>query len=189
MSSAARKTQLTPITGAPPAALSVAEYLGPAEVTAVHGGEVEVELPGGAPARAAMALAFPYVPCPGDELLIIGRGGDHYVIGVLRGSGQSVFSFPGDVSLRAEGGALRLSGDEVEIAGRDVSLHAEALRVVAGSVVEKLRSLYQRISGPMSVHAQQAHAVVEGASVTQARSAAIVTEETVTINGRQVHLG
>jgi len=188
MSSAARKTKLT-ITGVS-AATAAAEYLGPAEVLEVRGDEVDVELPDGAAVRARMALAFPYEPAPGDDLLVIGRGSAHYVIGVLRAAGRTELSFQGDVSLRAAGGSIRIQGDEgVEIAGREVRVQARSLHIVAESVVEKLRSLYQRIAGTASVHAEQTHTVVTGTALIQAKSAAIVTEETVTINGRQVHLG
>lgn len=188
MSSAARKTKPT-ITGIP-AVAAAADYLGPADVLEVAGDEVDVELPDGAAVRARMALAFPYEPAPGDELLIIGRGADHYVIGVLRAAGRTELSFQGDVSIRASGGTVRIHGDEgVEVAGPKVTLHARSLDIVADTVVEKLRSLYQRIVGTASVHAEQMHTVVTGTALTQAKSAAIVTEETVTINGRKVHLG
>src|SRR5262245_55855191 len=71
------------------------EYLGPAVVTEVAADDVVCELPPGPAVRARLALAFPYRPAPGDTLLVIGRGGAHYVIGVLSGSGQTVLAFQG----------------------------------------------------------------------------------------------
>lgn len=165
-------------------------HLGPADVIEVDGGEVVVELSDGAVARATPAFAAPYAPAVGDVLLVIGRGGQHWAIGVIQGSGRTTLRFQGDVDLTAEGGAVRIEGDRgVEIRGPDLSVHADKIQVVAGAVVEKFTSLYQRVSDLLSVRAQRSHTVVDEASVTQAKSAAIVTEETVTINGREVHLG
>src|SRR5579863_1161814 len=84
---------------------ALAEYLGPAPVVRVEGSDVVVELPSGALVRAALAFAFPYAPAAGDVLLVIGKDDAHYAIGVLQGQGRTTLTFPGDVELRAEGGA------------------------------------------------------------------------------------
>jgi hypothetical protein len=165
-------------------------YLGPAEVVAVQGSTVRVSLPDGAVVHAELALAYPYEPAEGDVLLVIGRLSDHYVIGVLRGAGRAVLAFQGDVELRAVGGSLRLSGDEsVELHGQAVQVHTGRLQVVADAAVQTFTSLCQRVRSLLSTHAGEAHTVVEGASHTQAKSASILTGETMTINGKQIHLG
>lgn len=165
-------------------------FLGPAEVIEVNASEVKVELPDGAVVRAELALAFPYEPSPGDTLLVIGKGGDHYSIGVLRGTGRAALSFQGDVDLRAVGGSLTLAADKgVEIEGQEVLVRSRKLRMVAESVIEKFTSVYQRVGQLLSVHAKEMHTVVEETSLTQAKSASITTEETVTVNGKQIHLG
>lgn len=164
--------------------------LGPAEVIEVNASEVKVELPDGSIVRAALALAFPYEPSVGDTLLVIGKGDDHYSIGVLRGTGKAALSFQGDVDLRAVGGSLTLAADKgVEIEGPEVLVRSSKLRMIAETVIEKFASVYQRVSGLLSVHAKEAHTVVEEASLTHAKSASITTEETVTVNGKQIHLG
>jgi len=165
-------------------------FLGPAEVVEAHGSSAQVELPGGAVVRAEMALAYPYEPATGDVLLVIGRGADHYVIGVLRGAGKAALAFQGNVALRAVGGSLTLSGDEgVELHGPELGIHVRKLRVVADAAVQTFTSLCQRVSGLLSVHAGQAQTLVDGASHAQSKSATILTEETMTINGKQIHLG
>jgi hypothetical protein len=165
------------------------DYLGPASVVAVAGSAVEVELPSGAVVEARLALAYPYQPAAGDTLLVIGRGDACYVIGVLSGAGTAVLSFPGPVELRARG-PLTLAGSEgVQIEGPEVSIDTGKLRVMAGAVVEKLGSLYQRVSAMWSVRAEEAEMVVDKGSLTRAKSATILTEETMTINGKQIHLG
>jgi hypothetical protein len=164
--------------------------LGPAVVTAVLGDAVTVALAGGEEVRAVLALALPYAACPGDVLLVIGQGGEHYAIGVVSGRGKTSLAIQGDVSLRAVGGALELSGDEgVRIRGPAVDVHTDALRTVARSVVETFTTLFQRVTEAVRVHAGETVTLVDGGAYTQAKTAAIQTEETVTINGKEIHLG
>jgi hypothetical protein len=168
----------------------VSDYLGPAVVLETGAQTLRVELPAGPTAQAQMALAFPYEAAVGDVVLVITREDRAYVIGVIHGTGQTVLSLPGDVALRAANGQLRLSGDTgVVIDGPEVSLHATKLRMVASNVVQRFANVCQRVSDLLSVRAGQSHTVTEGSSYTQSKSAAIITEETVTINGKAVHLG
>jgi hypothetical protein len=168
----------------------VEEYLGPAEVVEVRTSEVFVSLPGGTRARAELAFALPYAPALGDLLLVIGRGDKHYAIGVLRGSGRTELSFQGNVEVRAVGGRLGLTGDRgVDLRGPEVDVYTTALRMVARDVQQKFESVCQRVTSLFRLHAGEAQTLVDNGSVTQAKRAAILTEETVTINGREVHLG
>ena len=41
----------------------------------------------------------------------------------------------------------------------------------------------------LSVHAREVHTVVDETHLTKAKSASVLTEETMTINGKQIHLG
>ncbi|WP_438028300.1 DUF3540 domain-containing protein [Sorangium sp. So ce233] len=167
------------------------EYLGPARVTAlVEAGAVAVELPGGQPVAVEMALALPYEPALGDTLLVIGRGESYYAIGVLHGRGRTVLSLQGDVAVHAREGALSLSGDRgVEIRGPELDVQTGKIRMVADAVVQKFTSVYQRVSALLSVQASESHTVVEKTSFTKAKNATILTEETVTVNGKQILLG
>lgn len=165
------------------------DYLGPAEVIAGGPLEIEIELPTGARVLAKLALAFPYRPIAADTVLVIGKGKAHYVIGVIHGSGETALSFSGDVSLRAAG-KLRIAGQEgVSIEGLRLEILVGAVSVVADSMVQKLTSAYQRVTGLLSVRAGSSHAVVDGASLSKSKSGLILTEETMTINGKQIHLG
>jgi hypothetical protein len=164
--------------------------LGPAEVTRVSPHEVEVRFESGASAHAQIALGYPYEPQQGDTVLVIGEAGRHYVIGVLHGTGRSVLELPGDVDVRAVGGVLRLSGDKgVELASPDLSIHVGRLQVIAGAAVQRFASLCQRVADLLSVQAGQRHTVIEGSSHEQAKSASLLTEEQVTINGKAIYLG
>jgi hypothetical protein len=166
------------------------EYLGPAEVVEVRAHEVLVSLPESGTVAAALAFAMPYAPATGDVLLVIGRGGKHYAIGVMHGAGKTAFTFQGDVDLRSANGKLSLSGDRgVEVRGPEVDIYTTALRMVARDVTHKFDSLCQRVTSLFRIHAGETQTIVDEGSVTQAKRAAILTEETVTINGREVHLG
>jgi hypothetical protein len=165
-------------------------YLGPACVTEARGREVTVELPDGETTAATMALGYLYEAALGDVLLILGKDDRYYGVGVLHGTGRAVLSFQGDVDLHASGGALRLSGDRgVRVEGPEVEVHTGKLRMVADAVAQKFNSVFQRVSSLLHVHAGTSHTVVDGASFTQAESGTILTSETMTINGKQIHLG
>lgn len=165
------------------------EYLGAATVIEGRGRALTLEMPGGAVVQATLALAFSYEPAPGDVLLVIGRRGSYWGIGLLQGSGKTSLAFEGDVDLRA-GGTLRIAGGEgVEIEAPRAELRAGKLEVVAGAVVQRFTSLYQRVSALFSMHAKDAHTVVEESCVTQAKNGVIVTEESMSINGKQINLG
>ena len=166
------------------------DYLGPGQVVAVTPTEVAVEIRAGDRVRAHMALSVPYEASVGDVLLVIGRDDAHYVIGVLHGRGKTSLSFQGAVDLRATGGPLTLSSDErVLVHGPAMEIHAGKLEVFATTVVEKLGSLYQRVRDALDVHAGRMQTVVEDTSVMTAKNASILTEETMSINGDEIHLG
>jgi hypothetical protein len=167
-----------------------AEYLGPAEVIEVLAHQVVVSLEDGKTARTELAFAMPYTPVVADLLLVIGRGAKHYAIGVLHGAGRTAFAIQGDVELRSVNGKLSLSGDRgVEVRGPEVDVYTTALRMVARDVTQKFESVLQRVSSLLRVHAGEVQTLVDEGSVMQAKRAAILTRETVTINGREVHLG
>ena len=172
------------------AVAAVSDYLGPAEVTALGAHEVTVTTPDGATARAALAFSSPYEPAVGDVLLVIGRGAQRYAIGVLFGAGKTTFAFHGDVELRAVGGKLALSGDRgVEIAGPVLDVRAGALRVLAKEVTQRFESLCQRVTSLARLHAGSTQTLVDGDATTHAKRSTLLTQETVTINGDEVHLG
>lgn len=167
------------------------EYLGPARVVAVEGPMITVELPGSeGTVVVEPAFVLPYAPAVGDSLLVIGRGARHYAIGVLHGTGTTTLSLQGNVALHARDGELSLAGDKgVSIRGPELEIEVGKARLVADAVVQKMNSLYQRVSGLFSVRAVEAHTVVETTSFTKAKNASLLTEETVTVNGKQVLLG
>lgn len=173
-----------------PEAQSACEYLGPAEVLSPGARHVEAELPSGRRVRAAFALMFPYEAAVGDAVLVIGSPDGYYVIGVLHGTGRTVLELQGDVDLRAAGGSLRLSADEgVEISAPEVEVRTGRLHLLAEAATQTFASLRQRVRELWSVQAGTTHTVVEGAAFSQAKSATMLTEEKMTLNGKAIHLG
>lgn len=181
---------LAKIIGPAPANALGEVFLGPADVREVQANTVTIELPHGEMVEALFAFAFPYEPSVGDTLLVIGKDGQHYAIGVLRGLGKAALSFEGNVDLRAVGGKLTLSADQgIEMEAPEVGIRTRNMRVYADKLVQKLSFLHQRVVGLFDVQAKEMHTVVDGETTTRAKSATITTEEIVTINGKQVHLG
>ena len=163
--------------------------LGPAEVLTVAPHEIGVRLGNGDVVSALLALAFVYEPAVGDTALVVGDGSAHYVIGILVGSGKTRLELPGHVDIHAQG-TLRLSSEQaVEIKAPTVKVATGSLDLLAGAVVQRFRSLRQRVTELASLHAGSSHTLVEGSSYAQSKSATILTEDKVTINGREVHLG
>jgi hypothetical protein len=164
-------------------------FLGPARVVEMAGSTPKVAI-GDREVRAELALAFPYVPAEGDQLLVVGKQDQYYVIGVLRAQGKVALRFVGDVKLHAVAGKLELTGDRgVEVRGEQVELRSTKLRVLAESVVQKATNVYQRVRETLDVHAGQKRELIEGDLAVRADRASTVTRGTVTINGQQVHLG
>jgi hypothetical protein len=93
-----------------PPAVPVPEtpYLGPATVAAVSYKQVELDHPGGR-CTARIAVAQSYAPVVGDTVLVISRGTEWYVIGVLEGTGTTTFTAPGDIEFHAPRGRIEMT--------------------------------------------------------------------------------
>ena len=154
------------------------------------GGSLRVRLPESPAPEAVAVAAMPYAAREGDEVVVIGDGRELFVIGVISGRGKTSLEVAGDLDLHAVGGALRLAGDAgVTIQGPAVQLNTGKLEMVARSVVQTFTSVFQRVADVLHVHARQQVSISDEGSYSQAKTAAIQTEETVTINGKEVHLG
>jgi len=165
--------------------------LGSADVVAVSGPlSASVKLASGDIHEARLAMAFTYAPVPGDEVLVIGGPEGHFVIGVLSGQGKSTLAIPGDVEIRAVGGHLQLSGDKgVTVEAPEVDVRANALRMIAGTLTQTLTNLRQHVTDLWSTRTGKAHTIVDGSTHQQSKTATVLTEEDIVINGRAIHLG
>lgn len=174
-------------------ALPAEIVLGPATIVREGHPFASVHIAGEAgPRRARVALAVPYRAAAGDEVLVLGSrsGGDVYVVGVLSGAGRIELEIPGDVTLRAVGGTVRIEGDRgVELRAPEVRVEGRVLSWVAEKVLQKSDEVYQRVRGLLSVHVERAHTTVDETATTTAKSSTLLVAETATINGKQIHLG
>ena len=165
-------------------------YLGPATVVRVGPATLEARVPTGEIVQPKLALAYPFTPAEGDVLLVIGQDDRHYVIGVIESRGDTQLRFRGNVELRAVEGELELHGDEgVALSGPRIDIKTKKLNVMAEKATEVFGTLFTRVKELMSVHSGDTDTVVHGQWSNRSKRAAITSEETVSINGKQVHLG
>jgi Protein of unknown function (DUF3540) len=139
---------------------------------------------------AVMALAYPYQPKEGDLVLTIGQEDDWYVIGVLKGRGESVFKAPGDLKFLAPNGKIELlAGKQVKIRGSAVQVAADRIELLAHTIHERFLNAYRWVQGVFAlrvghaqIHVQETYRVKAGRIVERA-------EGDVHIDGRKIHLG
>jgi len=180
-----------PIAGRPLVGIGPAELLvGPARVVEVGPSWVLVEAAGRSGSlRADLAFSQPYQPALGDLLVVLGKPGELYAVGVLRGQGRTTLAVEGDLDVVASG-TLRLRGQRgVCIEGDEVAIETGKLSVAARTAVEVLGSLVQRVTGLLSQQARDIHVQAEESVVTRGKNATILTEENVVVNGKQLYLG
>lgn len=154
--------------------METATYLGPATVTEVEDRRVRVSLPGAEPAWARLALASPYHPVPGDELLVVRLDGEElYAIGVLEGRGE-----------------VRLESE------RAITLRAPEVRVEAGKfelstqrIIERARDVYRWVAGLFQVKAERMRTVVETDYHLKAETINEKAKGDVNIDGQSINLG
>jgi hypothetical protein len=165
-------------------------YLGAATVTRAGAATLEARLPTGETVHPELALAFPFTPAEHDSLLVIGQDDRYYVIGVISSSGETQLRFRGNVELRAVDGDLELHGEHgVELRGPQIDIKTKKLTVIAEKATEVFGTVFTRVKELMSVHTGETDTVVHGQYSNRAKRTAITSEEAVSINGKQVHLG
>jgi hypothetical protein len=165
-------------------------YLGPATVTEAAAAVLLAKLPNGEVVRPRLALAFPFVPAAGDTLLVVGQADRYFVIGVIESTGRTELRFRGDVELRAVDGTLELHGERgVSLHGPEIDLKTRKLGVVADKVTEAFGTVFTRVKALLSVHTGETDTVVHGEWSSRSERAAITSQEVVSVNGKEVHLG
>ncbi len=188
-----------------------AATLGPATVVAVlpQPGWMEVLLPGGSRAQARMALAVPYQPVVGDELLIIGQGTGQdqeeqpdqqtvYAIGVLKGSGQTILRVPGDFAIDAPQGGITLScakpmrvksRQRIDIASPRLNLRAVRLQLSAQRLVQRVANAYTWVRGLFQIKSRRCRTVADESFLVKTKRARMKSGGDFNINGKTIHLG
>lgn len=165
-------------------------YLGPATVSRSSGRRALVRRAGETETWAELALAFPYQPQPGDQVLLVAQEERSYVIGVLQSRGPVVLPFPGDVTLSAPDGAMRLvAGKGVSVEAPSVELRADSVEIEATTMTQRLENACQWVKDLFQVRAGRSRVVVEGTSHQVAERTVIRSEKETKIDGDKIYIG
>lgn len=167
--------------------LETATRLSPARVLAIAAGEVHLAFPD-LSVRAKLALSSPYQPAVGDLVLAIGQEDTFYVIGVLQGSGKTVFASTGDIEFRTRG-RIDLAAEDVTIRGPRVAIHADRLEVLARSVLERFVEAYRWVKGLFDLRSGRTRQRVDGTFHLSAIRLVQRAEKDVKIDGEKINLG
>jgi hypothetical protein len=153
------------------------------------GNRVQLEFPDEL-AWATVALASPYQPAVEDSVLAIGQGGSWYVIGVLKGSGKTTLSVPGDLAILAPAGRIELaSARGVKIKSPAVQIVADNLQFCARSIFERFAHATRWVKQTFQIRTGRLRARVDATYDIKADRILERAEGDVKIDGRQIHLG
>jgi Protein of unknown function (DUF3540) len=171
------------------AVLESTGYLGPARVLTAAGNRAKIELPD-EHAWAIVALAVPYQPAVDDEVLAVGRNGEWYVIGVIRGRGKTTLTVPGDLDICAPQGAIELTAAKgVTIKSSEVTVAAGRLQLLARSVFERFTDATRWVKEAFQLRAGRVRTRVDGDYDLGADRILERAEGAVKIDGSKIHLG
>jgi hypothetical protein len=180
--------------------VETAGYLGPARVLAAgESGYVQVAMAGDDVMWARMAMAVPYRPEPGDEVLVICNEPPHaYVIGVLHGHGTTTLRVPCDLRLEAPRGEVHI------VAGKTIRMRSEVamelgaphgtfrfgrLNVLVTTLVQRLTNAFTWATGLVQAKSGRLRWIAEEGWFVRARRAHVRTTDNIHITGKTVHLG
>jgi len=164
-------------------------YLGPARVLEAVSGFARVRI-GESERWAALALASPYQVAAGDTVVVLAQEERCYLVGVLQGTGATVFRFPGDVEFQAPRGAVRVTaGKAIDLRGPEIGLEGDRIELRARTLVERVVDAYRWIQGLVQIQAGRARTVVEDTNYQKAGQQVLLAARDVRIDGEQIRLG
>ncbi len=137
---------------------------------------------------ACVAVAFAYTPTVGDLVLVIRQQRQAFVIGVLHATGTTKVDVNGDLELRANG-RVRLHGAEgVEISGKQVRLRTPLLEVLSTAIVQRCRTMMQRVGDALRVRAGSRQATIDGTDMLKTERTHMRSEKETVINAETVNV-
>lgn len=170
--------------------IETSTYLGPATVTETEGPAQQVRV---APSErseawARLALALPYQPAVGDEVLVIG---DEvlYVIGVLRGKGLSHLQVPGRLKIEAPQGIEMISHGPIETRAPSIRFQVGKFEIVAQRLLESVRDAYRWVSGLFQLQSHRVRLFAESTAHLKAERTYLASRDAMNIDGKTIHLG
>ena len=170
---------------------NIQRYLGSARVVAVDDRSLRVVLEEEAtPAvvHATLALAFPYRPTIGDQLLVVGDSHAFFAIGVLAGRGRT--TLVGTAAILAEQGRLRLVGDRgVRLASKRLHIEAERFRSLAVTARQTFGEMRTQVREQLKIEAGEVDELSQKTWLMQARQVVIKSLTGARVKSMKVRLG
>ncbi len=164
-------------------------YLGPGIVLKSDRRMLKVALPEES-IWAHNAVSFPYQAEIGDKILAIGRGDAFYVVGVLEGTGKTVFSAPGDLEIKAPRGKIDLvSSEGLNIRTSEMKVVSNRIEFVARSILEKYENAKKWVRQAFHLRAGSARTVVESTYKVKAKRIVEKAKGEFKVDGEMIHLG
>jgi hypothetical protein len=164
-------------------------YLGPARVLKVAGDNIQVEI-SEVQVWSRSAIVFPYTPAFGDIVLVLGQDDDLYVIGVLKGTGKTSFTAPGDIEFKAPRGNIEMiSAKGIRIRSPKFKVKSNEIEFMARVVVEKYENAKRWIKDMCQLRAGRVQTSVESTYRMKAGKIIECAEGDVKIDGNKIHLG
>jgi hypothetical protein len=180
--------------------VETAGYLGPARVLAAgESGYVRVAIAGEDAVWARMAMAIPYTPEPGDEVLVIcNHSPDVYVIGVLSGHGTTTLRVPCDLRLEAPDGHVHIAAGKtiqmrsevaIDLSAPRATLRFGRLNILVTTLVQRLADSFTWATGLVQSKGGRLRWIAEEGWLVRARRAHVKPQDNIHINGKTIHLG
>lgn len=164
-------------------------YLGPALVTAVDDDAIQA-LVGDDVIAVTMAMPMAYAPATGDVLLVIHDGGPAYAIGVIQGTGTTTLRSPGDLTLQAPAGRVRVdAGQGIDLEAPETRVRGDRFDVLVDGIVQRARTCLHTIGEWFRLKAGRQQTQIDGASVTEVGEHHVRAKGPVIIDGTTIHLG
>lgn len=181
--------------------IATSVYLGPARVSGAPGrpGFVQVELPDGIRVQARLALAVPYSPESGDEVLVVCQELPQvWVIGLLRGRGKTTLRVAGDLTIEAPHGAVNIlagkgirmeSEESIGLSAPRATLRFGRLNILVTTLVQRLVNSFVWASGLIQFKSRRLRQVSDEGWLVRSGRAHLKSKDNFHINGKTIHLG
>ena len=180
--------------------VETASYLGPAKVLeAGEQGDVRVAVRNDDVFWARVAMAIPYTPAPGDEVLVIRDAATNgYVIGVLQGLGTTTLRVPSDLRIEAPHGHVLITAGKAIQLRSEVAVDMRApratfrfarLNLVVTTLVQRLTNAFTWATGLVQFKSERLRWFAEEGWFVRAGRAHVRTSDNIHIAGKTIHLG
>jgi hypothetical protein len=162
--------------------------IGTAAVIEAVADRISVAFEGGV-MNARLALAYSYMPVPGDIVLIIVQDQAAFVIGVLSGRGATAMQVQGDLAISAPHGRIILSaGQGIEVEAPQLALRAQCLEMHATTLVQKVQSAFKTFTDLLHITAARRETRIDGVSMESTERTYHRSDKETVLNGESINI-